>query len=365
LKEFFQRSSKSQMGDRSFCIQDNMVNKKLRILVIRTDRIGDVILSLPVITALSRSLANVNLTMLIHPGVRDIVEDYPGLDDVIIDKWDGEGIRGFIKLVHTLRLGRFDVALCLHPTLRLATGLYMAGINQRIGTGYRFYSLLFNRRIREHRKNSLRHEAEYNLSLAAALGVDVSDISLHITVLSSIKKAVLKRLEKMGIGSKRPLVVLHPGSKGSALEWPGDRFAQLADRLVCELGAQVIITGGEGEVGLVNGVAQKASEHVWTMAGVLNLKELAALFKVADLLVANSTGPLHIGSAVGTEVIGLFPPLTPASARRWGPFNRESSTVTPDLPECRSCRYKKCSKWNCMELISVEEVLKLAKEKLS
>ena len=142
-----------------------------RILVVRTDCIGDVVLSLPVVTALRRAYPGAYLAMLVHPGIRGIVEHHPDLDGVL---WDGAGetgFRGFFRLLGEIRRGKFDVALLLHPTLRLAVVLALAGIPVRVGTGYRFYAFLFNRRVWEHRKDSRRHEVEYNLSLAGCRSV--------------------------------------------------------------------------------------------------------------------------------------------------------------------------------------------------
>ena len=333
-----------------------------RILIIRTDRIGDVVLSLPVVTALRRKYPDAYIAMLVSPAVREIVEDHPDLDEVLLD--NGGGLSDFFKLVRKIRLKKFDVAVLLHPTFPLAFALAIAGIPWRIGTGYRFYSILFNKRIFEHRKDSLRHEVDYNLSLASVLGADVSKVDFNFPVLQEALWKIEKLFKEIKITDEKPIVVLHPGSRGSALDWPVSYFAQLANRLVRKSHAQVIVTGGHGEEKVVSEVLKNTSGEVRGIAGRLNLKELAALLKKADLVVANSTGPLHIGVAVGTEVIGFYPPLVPASVRRWGPYRRRMSTFVPDLPECKKCIKSKCPYWNCMKLISVDDVWKRADEKL-
>ncbi len=333
-----------------------------RILVIRTDRIGDVVLSLPVVTTLRRQYPKAYIAMLVNPAVREIVEDHHDLDEVLLD--EGTGIRGFFELVRKIRLRKFDAAVLLHPTLRLAFALAAAGVPWRIGTGYRIYSFLFNKRVFEHRKGSLRHEVDYNLSLAGILGADSSGVDFNFPVSEEASWKIEKLFKEMRISSEKPIVVLHPGSRESALDWPVSYFAQLADYLVKKSNAQVIVTGGKGEEKVVSEVLKNVSGEIYGMVGRLNLKELAALLKKADLVVANSTGPLHIGVAVGTEVIGFYPPLTPASVRRWGPYRRETSAFVPNVPECSRCIRSKCIHWNCMELITVEEVWKRADEKL-
>jgi len=323
------------------------------ILVVRTDAIGDVILSLPVITALRRAHPSASIAMLVHPRVHAIVEDHSDLDHIYLD--DGRTMNS-IHQVRTFRKARFDACVLLHPTFRLALILFLSRIPIRIGTGYRFYSFFFNRKVWEHRKNSVRHEAEYNLSLVKYLSAEDKPVVFRYPVLDSAQKRVDSLIQELGISSRKPLVVLHPGSRGSALDWPISHFCRLAHRLLENGNVNIVVTGAESDKSKVNRIIKENSGHIWNLAGQLNLKELAALLKRVDLMVANSTGPLHIGAAIGTPVIGLFPPFTAASVRRWGPFGQLEDSLTPEVPECRRCTGEKCSVWNCMERISVEDV---------
>lgn len=302
--------------------------------------------------------------MLVHPSVREIVEDHADLNGVLFDSEEARGMGGFIGLVRKIREERFDVVAMLHPTLRLAVAVVFAGIPIRIGTGYRLYSVFFNRRVWEHRKDARRHEAEYNLSLAAVLGVDVSRVDFHFPVSDVAVGRVEEWLKSAGIDGDRPLVLLHPGSRGSALEWPVGRFSLLADGLNEYAHAQVVVTGGKGEERVAEEVLKNVRQRAWNGAGLFDLKEFAALLLRADLVVANSTGPLHMAVTVGTDVIGLFPPITAMSPRRWGPYGREDSVLMPNVPEGGRCTGVKCPNWNCMEMISVEDVLQVARKKL-
>jgi heptosyltransferase-2 len=331
---------------------------------VRTDAIGDVVLSLPVVTALRRSYPGATIAMLVHPRVQEIVEDHPDLDRIIIDTDDRHGIRDFFRMMRILKKARFDASVLLHPTFRLAIILFCSRIPIRIGTGYRFYSFLFNRRMWEHRKNSMRHEAEYNLSLIKCLGVQEGPVIFRYPVLDSAVSQVSHRLSGMGIDPRRPMIVLHPSSRGSALDWPLSSFTRLAHLLTDTFNACIVITGSKGDEWMAHEIIHGNSANIWSLAGQLTLKELAALLKRADLIVANSTGPLHIGAAIGIPAIGLFPPFTAASVRRWGPFGQLEDSLTPLVPECRRCTDRKCSVWNCMERISVEDVWEKCRKKL-
>ena len=332
-----------------------MKAEQKRILIVRTDRIGDVVLSLPVVTALRRFRPDAHLSMLVQPAMRDLVKDHPDLDEVIEDGADFRRSAGFFRFVRRLRAGAYDTVLLLHPRPRLAWALFLAGIPLRVGTAYRAYSVLFNKRIREHRKTSTRHEAEYNLSLAAAIGADRTPVRFGLAVTESGRDEAASLLKKKRIQGKRPLVVIHPGSRGSALDWPPERFAALADRLSAEKNATILVTGVESERDLINEFEDLCKQPVIPVVGELKLPGLIALLDSVDLVVANSTGPLHIAAAMGTRVFGLYPPLRPASVRRWGPWGQPENTITADFPECKRCN-RKCRDGNCMLTISVEAV---------
>jgi len=334
-----------------------------RLLIVRTDRIGDVVLSLPTVTALRRAFPRAHLAALVQPSVQEVVACQPDLDSILLDGPLERGWRGFFRLVIRLRRERFDAAVLLHPTWRLALALRLSGIRIRAGTAYRAYSFLFNRQVREHRKVSQKHESEYNLSLARAVGADARRVEFRLNVPNTAAAAVRSFLNGTPIGFRRPLVVLHPGSRGSALDWPPTRFADLADRLA-EAGVPVVLTGGENEIDAVDRIVRQSASKPVSAAGRFDLKGLCALLKRADLLVSNSTGPLHLAHALGTEVVGFYPPLTPAHPRRWGPYGRMDSVLMPGRPECRTCRRRRCPDWNCMDRISVDGAWAMVSGKL-
>ncbi|MDZ7261737.1 MAG: glycosyltransferase family 9 protein, partial [candidate division KSB1 bacterium] len=256
----------------------------------------------------------------------------------------------------------FDTAIVLHPTLRLALLVFLARIPIRVGTGYRLYSVLFNRRVFHHRKTGRRHELEYNLELAEKIGASLEKVEFKFFIPTSVQLRVEKLLTHLGIKPDDRVVALHPGSGGSARDWPLARFAELNDRLVSELRVKTIVTAGPGEENLVATVIRQSRIQPPQWMG--NLKELAALLKRANLLITNSTGPLHLAVAVGTEVIGFYCPIIPCLPSRWGPYGRPDSVLIPPLPPCKKCLNQNCAHYNCMDLIPVDEALALAKKKL-
>jgi len=336
-----------------------------KVLVIRTDNIGDVVLSLPVVTELKRVVPHIHVTMLVKPALGPVAELCPDIDDIIFDTDPGMDRTG-LKLSARLRKDGFNAALLLHPSFRLAAAIFFAGIPVRAGTGYRLYSFLLNKKVFEHRKKSGRHEAELNLSLARSIfpAVDTASKDCGLKPGSALVQRAAGILRSRGIDTQRPFVAVHPGSRGSALTWPAGSFKELVRVLACRHNVQVIVTGTGPEEDLVRQVAVDHT-NVFAVPGLFTLQELAAVLTLAALVIANSTGPLHIAAAVGTPVLGLYPPVTAMSASRWGPVSENSAVCVPETErECEKCRGEECSLWNCMTLISVQEAASKAMELL-
>jgi ADP-heptose:LPS heptosyltransferase len=295
-----------------------------------------------------------------------IVEGYTPVDELL---WydDAGGLVPFRVMMGRLREGRFDVAIIVHPTPRLALLAFLARIPVRVGTGYRYYSFLFNRRVYTHRKTAERHEVEYNLDLLAPLGCPappVKPLDVPLDIPPEIRERVSGILRDEGVTGR--FVVIHPGSGGSAREWPLEHFGLLAAKFIELSNLAVVVTGTAGESARVEEVARVSSGRAVNLAGRLNVKELAALLQKASLLVANSTGPLHVGVAVGTPVVGLFPQTPVMGPRRWGPYTDNARVLVPAKPpDCDECAGSAGIPCACMASISVETAFAAAAELLA
>jgi len=327
-----------------------------RFLVVRTDRIGDVLLSTLVLEALRLKYPEAHIAMLVSKGSKEVVDGNPFLNEVLVD--EGEKAS---KLAKRLKAKRFDTAVVLHPTPRLAWALSRAKILIRVGTGYRGYSFLFTKRVYEHRKTAERHELEYNLSLAEALGAKLENPEPKIYLSSQDRDWAKKRLAQAGVREGEKLVGIHPGSGGTARDWKPERFGELGERIQRELGAKVVVTGVKGERMLAEAVASKMSQSPVIIIGETSLKQLTAILEKESVFVSNSTGPMHLAAAVGTRVVAMFPPIRACSPRRWGPWGKGHKAILPKVPECKKCIETKCQYCDCMDKISVDEVFTAVK----
>ena len=333
-----------------------------RVLISRTDRMGDVILSTPVASAIKQNDKNTQVYFLAREYTTDVLELHPDVDGVIrIDPLEHK--QSLYDLINELRQYNFDAVLALFPRPQLALAFALAGIPMRIGSGFRWYSFLYNHRIFEHRKNAVRHETEYNLQLLRPFGIDAAQVVFNYKPDGAASKQVTEKLLALGITGN--YIVLHPGSGGSARDWPPEYFAQLADNIITQLGLQVIITGSDNEKVIVQNIISHSDQKVVNFCGSLSIKELAALFEHAALFVSNSTGPLHLARMVQTQVVAFYPPILACRPERWGPYGLRGNVLMSTQEECFACRKTNERVCACMRAISVEEAMKIVTETIS
>lgn len=325
------------------------------LLLIRTDRIGDVILSLPLAEIIKKHYPDCRITFLLRDYTKDLAASNPFIDEILVLK----EIDGEIDIKENLRmLGKkhFDTCITVYPTLKIAWLVFRSGIKNRIGSGYRWYSLLFNRKVYEHRKFADKHELEYNVNMLKEIGIEEKitkdNVHFFIEIEKSVDEKVSKALIDNGISTARPVVIVHPGSGGSAVDLPIEKFITLVERLV-NSNVQILITGSESEKELCQQLV--VNSGVNNFAGKFSLKELVALINKADVFVSNSTGPIHIAAALDKYSIGFYPHLTACLPKRWGPYSNKSKIYMPES-DCEDCKKKQCTKAKCMNTINIEKV---------
>lgn len=321
-----------------------------KVLIIRTDRIGDLVLTTPLFEALKIKYPQLKVTALVNDYARPILENNPFVDEVIIYSAADQN-----SLLNTLREKRFNVAILVYPRFRLAWLTYRAGIQVRIGTAYRWYSFFFTHKIHQHRKQVDKHELEYNLELLAPLGLKVQGILPSIFLSKSELQAVEQLWQRHGLRPEDLKVAIHPGGGRSSLRWSENNFAELAWKVSRDLGGKIILTGTESERSLTDQISRKLPSEVIDLIGKLNLRELAAALSRTNLIVTNSTGPMHMAAALGVKVVALFCPIKTASPVRWGPCGQGHQVLLPPVTPCH-CSVDRCRRGNCMGLITIEEV---------
>jgi ADP-heptose:LPS heptosyltransferase len=262
-----------------------------------------------------------------------------------------------LELIRAVRTLRPETAVFLRPTMKAAVAFLLAGIPRRVGTAYRYYSLLFNTRVKQHRKFAERHELEYNLDcLRAVMEVKDRTYTPKIEVDASADSLAGKVMDERGLKAK-DFVIIHPGSGGSARNLPLRSYAWLADFIESTYKTRVLVTAGQGELDLVAEMDTHRSGRSLMLTGIPRLLDLAAVIGKAKLFISGSTGPMHLAAAVGTPTVCFFCPVRSCSPRRWGPVGDQNTIIMPPVPECLTCRGSACEHFDCMALIGQDRIL--------
>lgn len=352
--------------------------RSLKVLVIRADRIGDLVLSTPVFQALRTAEPAHEVTALVHSDALPVVKHSPYLQEALIydPKSLHKGLSGFARLVREIRSRRFDAVVLLQVQFRLALAAFLARVPVRIGPFSKWYSyLFFNKGVFQRRSRVEMHEADYNLMLLRRLGVKAATRSVEpqVVVDAESKDRMRGWLRDEGLGEGRRFVLVHPGMGGSALNWPEGYYIDLVSVLT-KRGIDVVVTGSARERDLVDRVvAGVKAQHGGKEEGARlipfvgsnthsGLSDFIALESLSSLVVAPSTGPLHLAVALGKPTVSFYPPVKVQSAIRWGPYTADDGrhgVLVPDALCGRDfkCAGKKCPFYFCMERLSVEEAV--------
>jgi heptosyltransferase III len=285
-----------------------------KILIVRTDRLGDVLLTTPVNSAIKERYPKAKIVWLVRPYAAPLLENNPDVDGVILDR-----DQPMDTLIKEVREQQFDAAVIVYPRWRTAWATWRAGIPVRIGPTSKWYSLFFSQRIWQHRSEGKKHEADFNLELLEPLGIPFKRYSTTLRLTEEERQKAHQVLEGHRISFQKPVIALHPGSGGSSQRWPLSQFIELGDRLQ-EAGCDVLVTGGPGENYQNIMIDQMRRIPVFIAAGSVSVRELAAIYACTTLMVSNSTGPLHLAVAVGVPTVSVYSPVATCHPRRWGPY---------------------------------------------
>jgi heptosyltransferase-3 len=154
---------------------------------------------------------------------------------------------------------------------------------------------------------------------------------------------------------KKKTIIVHPGSGGSAIDLPIEKFSHLVKNLSLLNEVNILITGNEHEKNICNTIS--ANTNAIDLSGKFNLSEIICLISLSDIFISNSTGPLHISAALGKFTVGFYPKIRACSPDRWGPYTQKKVIFTPEI-ECNDCTREQCERLNCMNSIDIDNVTK-------
>lgn len=328
----------------------------MKILIIEVNWLGDVLFSTAAIKALADKFPASHIACLVVPRVKEVLEDNPYVSEIIINDEDGlhKDLYGKFRLAKELKEKKFDLAVFFHRSFSRTAVVWFAGVPKRVGYNTFKRWFLLSKRIPLPRKDSL-HRVNYYLNIVKCLGCDTQNRYYEFFTSQGDDAFAESFLAAERITKDDFMVCLNPGGNWLPKRWPAENFGYLADKLVEKYKAKVIFTGSSKDLALVAQAQAVMKTPSFPAAGKMTLKQSAALFKKSSLVISADSGPLHIASSVGANVIGLFGPTSPEIT---GPIGKGKIKVIRKEKNCIVPCYKKdCVDNNCMRKIKVEDVL--------
>jgi len=394
LKEFFRRALYWLASSQATCILSTVtpwlsactektqvnLSEVSRILVVRLDQIGDVVMTTPLLRELRRNVPQARITLVVKPGTYNLAETCPHVDEVLTFDWK-VGRFGPLRLHgRALRLAwtclwerKLDLAILPRWDVNRYHGAYVthfSGASHRIG-----YSERVNEEKAEENEGQDRlfthlldsrspmHEVERNLEVLESIGGTIRDDQLELWTTSDDERFA-EKLFGSDESSDKLRVVMCPGAGSPKRRWPLDRFVELGRWIQSNYGATIVVIGGPDERKLGRNLEEKLEGNTENIVGVATLRQTAAIMHRCDLHIGNDTGPTHMAAAVGLPVIEISchprcgDPLHSNSPERFGPWVKNAITLQPSSPKGTCKRGCTSNKRHCILNVGVKRVKK-------
>jgi lipopolysaccharide heptosyltransferase II len=336
-----------------------------RVLAIRLDNLGDVLMTTPALAAMRESLPQAEITLMCSPSGALLQPHLPMVDHVLVHKapWvkheqPGTALEDFL-LVDTLSRQSFDAAViftvCTQSALPAALMCRLAGIPLRAAYNRENPYELLTDWLPEPDLSvaSARHEAQRQLELVQHLGWRTADARLRLQLRPQDHEGLAAKLRQAGLAPGAAWIVVHPGATAASRRYPADRFGMAAEAIAQDSGCTVVFSGSAGEQPLIAQAQATMRRPSISLAGALSLGELGALIAGAQVLVSNNSGPVHMAAALGTPVVDLYALTNPQHT----PWLVPARVLNHDVP-CRNCLKSVCPQGHhdCLAKVPSEEV---------
>lgn len=328
-----------------------------KILIVSPNWLGDALFSTALLAVLKANFIHSHLAVLSVPRVKEIFENNPNVDEIIIYDEKGRHRNPVSRLGFILQLRKqaFDTAFVLRPSLSRTLILKFAGIKQIIGHNNSKSGMWLTKRVPL--PQGKLHKIDYFLTLIEHLGLNIDQRRYEFFPSEDDKNYVSGLLEQNNIMLLQPLVVINPGANWHPKRWGPDCFAELIKRVKeNKPRINIILTGADKDKALAEDIIRNSGKDVLSLAGKTSLGQLGALMQKADIVISADSGPMHIAAAVGKQVVALF---GPTSAQITGPYPTSKHIIIQKDIGCDvPCYDSNCRDYRCMREISVEEVIK-------
>ncbi len=294
-----------------------MLNGVPRILIVRLSAIGDVVRVLPALHALRDRFPHAQIDWVVERRSAEVISGHPALDQCLVFERGadtlGERVRAFFQICATIRENRYDIAVDFHGILKSGWMVRASRAKERYGfarpRAQELSWLFSNRRVELF--SAKMNRIDENLELCRALDARRHDLHVVFPVPEDVQDEVDEYMEELFMSGKR-LALLHPPVERPEKQWPVEHFAELADQLLSDGRFEVMLTWGPGQREVAEAVLDLCRRKPVLAPETPSLKHFAALVQHAHVFFSGDTGPMHIASALGTPVVGVFGGTDPA-----------------------------------------------------
>jgi heptosyltransferase I len=333
-----------------------------RIVLIKPSALGDIVHSLPVLSALRQRFPQAHIAWVVNRGYEALLAGHPDLDETI--GFDRNTLRAGVmnavlrsmRFLSRLRRQRFDLVIDLQGLLRTGVITLASGATRRIG-------------LASAREGAVRaytdvvadtgqaHAIDRYWTVAEALGITTKTIQFRLPVVPAAAQWAREQLD----AAPRPWLMLAVGSRWQTKRWPVEHFATLVQQIQLCFGGTAVFVGGLDEQRLAQQTARFLHGPVRNLTGCTTLPQLAAVLRQADVMIANDTGPLHLAVALGRPVVA---PFTCTQVRLTGPYGQLGNAVETQV-WCHGSLRKTCERMECMRELTPARLWPVVEEVLS
>jgi len=294
-----------------------------KILAIRNDRMGDLLMSLPAVHRIRQTFQKASLSLLLHKDLEPLLQEHPDIDQLLTwNPKEGKGWSGIFQWARRLKKERFDAVVIFNPTRLFHVATFFAGIPIRIGYRRKWGGLLTGSLPDTKASRGLR-EVDYNLELIGLLGIAPSSEEpvLVLPRRENTEQEVDELLKRHGLWASNCLVAFHPWTSNPTKGWPLDSFQGVIRNLRTH-GQPVLVIGGHEEQPVMERWRSSLPQGTVDLVGKVPLRALPALLSRCTVLVSNDSGPVHVAAAVGTPTIVVAPKTHAELLSRWRPLGK-------------------------------------------
>ncbi|MDR2904835.1 MAG: glycosyltransferase family 9 protein [Helicobacteraceae bacterium] len=291
----------------------------MKILVIRNDKLGDLINALPSFEIIKRAIPEARITALLPEYTAPIAEICPFIDDVIVDRADDAAVIAEIKS------REFDAAIAYFSTMRTALILRKAKVKRTLAPATKIAQFLYKDRLKQRRSRSVKSESEYNIDLTNYFLK--GDFKAKIPLLEIDEKTLRNQREKLArnlrLNAAKKRLFFHAASGGSVNRLSSNQAADLINKINAEFDFEIVLTAAPSEKPIASEIRELCDqkEKIFIYAENDGLVDFARSVALCDLMICVSSGPLHLAAAFNKPTIGFFPASRVESNVRWQPIN--------------------------------------------